>query len=409
MSHPKLSPYYAAFLHDHDGAAVSDPPPSNSDSLAFVNRGAEVLDVLVPNFMNQLCRSRIDVIMFTPVAAQPQGTGKSALGINICHVLRRPREEPEQEELVARRLRAAWTWKDIGDDCLNTARSDASSDNLVTRVLKHRFPRQAPLLRALQKNNPVFVQLHDLRLTYGSLDEALGFALFSAYTGSSDALKFDAFRKHNSLVSGCVIDIISVIVRRSGGCAMIVLDDINQLGNVRYAKWSGADNFASAAVRLDLAMIALSPTLECLHRSAGCMVYATGHSLSLALKALEGSGTGSLLLFHCPVNLQPLAAHDVLDTLRHTVCASGRALIDEIGVAPDTGLQDFLAHQCASATGGMGKALEALLRGLQRRAVGTAVATTQSEVLAAIEAVRVQVVPRGRRPLGPAHARKWQR
>jgi len=60
---------------------------------------------------------------------------------------------------------------------------------------------------------------------------------------------------------------------------------------------------------------------------------------------------------------------------------------------PTPGLQDFLAHQCASATGGIGKALEALLRGLQRRAVGAAVATTRSEVLAAIEAVRVQVVP----------------
>jgi len=125
------------------------------------------------------------------------------------------------------------------------------------RVLLHRFPRQAPLLRALQKNNPVFVRLHDLRLTYGSLDEALGFALFSAYTGSSDALKFDAFRKNNSLVSGCVVDIITVIVRRSGGCAMLVLDDINQLGNVRYAKWSGAVTLHAAAIRLDLAMIAL--------------------------------------------------------------------------------------------------------------------------------------------------------
>jgi len=52
--------------------------------------GAEVLDVLVPNFMNQLGRSKIDVIMFTPVAAQPQGTGQSALGIDICDVFAAP-------------------------------------------------------------------------------------------------------------------------------------------------------------------------------------------------------------------------------------------------------------------------------------------------------------------------------
>jgi hypothetical protein len=257
--------------HLHARAAVSAPPPSNRDPLAFVNRGAEVLDVLVPNFINQTYRSMANKKMFTPVAAQPQGTGKSALGMNICNVLRRPREDLAEEEIVARRLRAAWTWIEIGDACLSAARSDASSkDNLLMRVLLRCFPSQAPLLRALQKNDPVVVRLQDLRTTCKTLDEALGFALFSAHTGSSSAAEFAAFIKKNDLFSGCAVDIAAAIVRQSGGCAMIVLDDINELGNPECIKWTTAAGTASeikAAVRLDLAMRALAPCLERLHRT----------------------------------------------------------------------------------------------------------------------------------------------
>lgn len=64
-----------------------------------------MLDILVPNLLNQE-RLLTHFKMTTPLAAQPQGTGKTALGSNICAVLRRPRETPDEEEIVARRLAA---------------------------------------------------------------------------------------------------------------------------------------------------------------------------------------------------------------------------------------------------------------------------------------------------------------
>jgi hypothetical protein len=50
---------------------------SLSKPLAFVNRYAEALDVLVPNLSNHEClRCDSDVKYVTPLAAQPPGTGK---------------------------------------------------------------------------------------------------------------------------------------------------------------------------------------------------------------------------------------------------------------------------------------------------------------------------------------------
>lgn len=356
----------------------------NIDDLAFVNRGAEVLDVLVPNLLNQQRRSS-HLKMSTPIAAQPPGTGKTILGYNICNVLRRPREASEDEEIVARRLAAAATWSEIVCDmsnCLRDARSDAGRDNLLMRVLLRRFPQQELLLRALQKGVPLVVRMEDVRSTEASLDAALGVALFAAHTGDSSASGLAVFIRNNDLVSSSAVDIASAIVKLSGGCLMLVLDDINALGNEAYAKWCGARADDPPAIRLHRAMRALSPCLGRLHRTQGCLVFAIGRSLSLARQGLAGVDSP---LFQSPVILQPLASHDVLDILRHTTCATGRMLSEEVGVVP--ALRDYLAHQCASVTGGVGRVLHALLWGLKRRS-RDADASSKEDVLAAIEAVR---------------------
>lgn len=357
------------------------------DDFAFVNRGAEALDVLVPNLLNQE-RLSTALKMSTPLAAQPQGTGKTVLGRNICHILRRRRETSGDEEIVARRLAAAWTWEEIVHgmpNCLRDARSDTGGENLLMRILLRRFPRQAVLLRALQASNPLVLRIAGLRTSFASLDAALGCALFVAHTGSSLASEHAAFIRDNDLLSGGAVDIASAIVRRLGGCLMLVLDDINELGNENFAFWCGARPDDLPAVRLHHAMRALSPSLDGLHRTPGCLVFATGRSLSLARQGLAGIASP---LFQSPVVLQPLASHDVLDILRHTPCASGHMLADEVGVAPS--LMDFLAHQCASATGGVGRVLHALLWGLKRR-LRASHASSKEEVLAAIEAVRIDV------------------
>ena len=81
--------------------------------LEFVNRYMETLDVLYPNFKNQeTLRNKRGGKMYTPLAAQPPGTGKTALGLHLISVLRRPRESPALEEDVSGRLKHAWAWKD---------------------------------------------------------------------------------------------------------------------------------------------------------------------------------------------------------------------------------------------------------------------------------------------------------
>lgn len=378
------------------GAFVSrsvEAPGFPEADLAFVNRGAEVLDILVPNLLNQQQLSGARK-MKTPVAAQPQGTGKTALGLNICNALRRPRERTApDEEIAARRLRAALTWSDVEGSasprCFLDARKDPSNDNLLMRVLLHRFPHLAPLLRVLQKGKPLIVRMQDLDSSFPSLDEAIGYALFKAHTGSTALVAFAAFIAQSAVVSGRAANIASAIVCRSGGCAMIVLDDINALGDDDFIKWWPGAAGTPTAVRFHLAMKKLSPCLDRLHRTPGCLVYATGRSLSLAFKALAGDESP---LFQSPVILQPLAPHDVLDTLRHTLCASGRTLLDEIGVVP--ALHDYFAHQCASSTGGVGRVLEYLLKGLldaRTLLAGSTVVTTKAGILAAIEAVRVSI------------------
>jgi hypothetical protein len=75
--------------------------------LAFVNRYAEALDVLVPNLANHEClREGLDVKYDTPLAAQPPGTGKTLLGRNITAILCRPREADAAAEAAMLALAA---------------------------------------------------------------------------------------------------------------------------------------------------------------------------------------------------------------------------------------------------------------------------------------------------------------
>ena len=108
--------YFSTACFSDGSRAASEPSTFSEEKealkvpLAFVNRYAEALDVLMPNLANHECLRRgSDVKFDTPLAAQPPGTGKTALGRNITAILRRPREASAAVEAsVAERLRNPW-------------------------------------------------------------------------------------------------------------------------------------------------------------------------------------------------------------------------------------------------------------------------------------------------------------
>ena len=136
--------------------------------LEFVNRYMETLDVLIPNFRNQEALRRKGEVrgkMYTPLAAQPPGTGKTALGTHLISVLRRPRESPALEEEVSRRLMHAWAWgatENLARRTIESAMTDERNECLVMRTLRVCFPLHEGTLARLKESKPVVVVMKDL-------------------------------------------------------------------------------------------------------------------------------------------------------------------------------------------------------------------------------------------------------
>ena len=103
--------------------------------------------------------------MKSPLAAQPPGTGKTALGVNLIAVLWRPREDAALQEEIARRLMNAWAWRGATQNArrsIDAALADARDENLVMRTLRVCFPHHVVALERLKASTPIVVQIKAL-------------------------------------------------------------------------------------------------------------------------------------------------------------------------------------------------------------------------------------------------------
>jgi hypothetical protein len=347
--------------------------------LAFVNRYAEALDILVPNLANQEClREGLRVKYITPLAAQPPGTGKTALGENITAILRRPRESDiGVETAIATRLKTAWCWQD-GAPSLHKALNDIRNENLVMRTLMARYPHHEETLLKLKYVKPLIIEMKTLVTPeFGfRFDRALAYAIFCAARGlrSTETATEDTFlaqRKSLQTSSGMVIHLIK---EGNGAPVMLILDDITDLEDPDFSDYFNSEQQKTPLYR---AMTKLSRTLQLLHSIPLCFVFCTGRSLWLSSRALLGSG--SPLIVH-PTLLQPLTAADVEQSLRLTSTVSGRFLSESMGVAAP--LIGAFTEQVVKLTGGVGRAVQFVLRARQSAVLGG------SPVLNSIEEIR---------------------
>ena len=356
-------------------------------SLAFVNRYAETLDAIVPNLENELAAKGEKV--WSPLAAQPPGTGKTVLGLNLALVLRRPREKDAAREAeIATRLERAWCWNGnsaVARATIAHARKLPGDESLVLRTLKVMFP-ESKMLPALITSVPVLVELKTLPPPGAMLgfDDALGFLIFVAATGVNSVKAYmrycdeaDMPRQASTVVKALV---------RDRGAVVLLLDDITDLQSPKFAGY-----FADARTLAPLhsAMSVLSLSLQELHSIKGCFIALTGRSLWLTSRALGGTASP---LFAKPVLLSALSPDDVLESLHLTPGeATGATLADELGVTPV--LLRYVATRVVAVTGGIGRAVQVALRGMQALAQASAVelpapASTQADVDAVLEVVR---------------------
>ena len=356
--------------------------------LAFVNRYAETLDVFFPNLSNQeaLRKPTLSAKMRSPLAAQPPGTGKTALGENLIAVLRRPREDAVQQEEVARRLLNASAWRGayhIARSMIDNAVADARDDNLVMRTLRVCFPNHVETLERLRASTPIVVPMKSLpRQTLNTpnnnFDDALGFLIFSAATGTKSRCRYHEYTNTDDRNGGSDGTVEALI--RDRGPLLLVFDDITDLALKQFESYFGS----TKPTPLHNAMTELSICLQRLHSIKGCFILCTGRSLWLSAQALVGS-TSTLLLV-TPLILAPLSAGDVLETLRLTRGSNNRSLEHEVGV--DQAMLPYFAEQAVRVTGGIGRLLQNLLRALQHEASGRPSAAVHADVDAVLEQVR---------------------
>ena len=345
-------------------AAATSPPelePLDID-LPFVNRYAEALDVLVPNLRNHHALHAGQRIKYVaPLAAQPPGTGKTALGEHITAILRRPRDDTTAEAAIAKRMAGAWCWQGQAPAALARALQDPRDENLVMRtLLAMSNPVHHETLLALKDTQPLIIEMKGLvEPDFGwSFSKALAYAIFCAargLRGTRPATKAAFLTQDSTLQTAS--GIVEELIEERGAPLMLVLDDITDLAHPAFAKY-----FEGVArdSPLHRAMASLSLTLQLLHAIPRCFVYCTGRSLWLTSRALIGSGSP---LNVQPTLLQPLTPADVLQALRVPVEPDGRALLDSLGVALH--LAEPLAERAVALTGGVGRALQFLLRARQ--------------------------------------------
>jgi hypothetical protein len=200
------------------------------EPLPFVNRYAEALDVLVPNLANHqalLSGKRIKYV--SPLAAQPPGTGKTALGENITAILRRPRDDAAAEAAIAKRLAGAWWWQgQTATPAIARALRDPRDENLVMRTLMAMSdPVHHETLLALKDTQPLIIEMKGLvKPRFGlDFDGALAYAIFCAARGldGSEPSTEDAFLAQRKLQQTAVGAVKAVIQERRGP-VMLVLD-----------------------------------------------------------------------------------------------------------------------------------------------------------------------------------------
>jgi len=356
--------------------------------LAFVNRYAEALDVLVPNLANQeSLRDGSSIKFTTPLAAQPPGTGKTDLGRNITAILRRPREtDAAVVASVAERLRSAWCWEGGPASAVDAALADPRNENLVVRTLLAHFPDHEETILRLKRVEPLIIEMKGLVTPRFGLDfdGALAYAIFCSsrgLDGSADETEtaFLAQRKGRQSAVGAV----KTLLRERGIPVMLVLDDITDLAEHRFSAFFG-DTGKSP---LHSAMTELRVSLQLLHGIPGCFVYCTGRSLWLSSQALIGSGSPLIMQ---PALLQPLSPGDILQTLQSTKAPSGRSLLDSLAIAPE--LVGYFASRTQALTGGIGRALQFLLRARQREcSVASPVLQSRSEVDDALDRLMLRL------------------
>lgn len=334
--------------------------------LAFVNRYAEALDVLVPNLHNAAAiRKGANVKFKTPLAAQPPGTGKTELGCNLTAILRRPRDPPDVEVVLAERLRRAWCWRGNAGP-VERALRDGRNENLVVRSLLAAFPDEEELIMQLKDTKPLVIRMNELVTPRFGLDfdAALAYAIFCNARGldGREPATRQAFLGQDPTLQSASGAVKAFMRERKGAPVLLVLDDITDLGHPNYDAYFISIQRNTALHR---AMSGLSLHLQLLHSVRGCFVYCTGRSLWLSTLALVGAGSP---LFVTPTMLLPLSSSDVQDSLRSTRLPDGRALVDAVGVRADQ--VPHLARTAAKLTGGVGRPLQYLLRARQRVAQG---------------------------------------
>lgn len=161
----------------------SDPLASNEESrfapLAFVGRCGEVFDVLHVNLRNQeALRTGSNAKMWTPLAAQPPGTGKTDLGRHIVDVLQRPQESSAAAlSETTRRLLSARAWHGapagvqdrVAAELMETGpggtlfgQQNLPGENATMRLLCTTFPHHTRMLHALKASTPIVVPLRAL-------------------------------------------------------------------------------------------------------------------------------------------------------------------------------------------------------------------------------------------------------
>lgn len=385
-----------------DGSRADAEPSAFSEEeqealrepLAFVNRYAEALDVLVPNLANhESLRRGSDVKYGTPLAAQPPGTGKTALGRNITAILRRPREASAAVEAsVAERLRTALCWRGGPAPTVEKALRDPRDENLVMRTLLAHFPHHVDTLLKLKQVAPLVIAMKGLATPRFGLDfdAALAYAIFCAareLRGSRPATK-GAFLAQDVCLQTPSGMVEQLIEERNGAPVVLVLDDVTDLQDPNFNEYFQTVPYATPLHR---AMSKLSLTLQLLHSIPLCFVFCTGRSLWLSSQALVGSGSPLLVQ---PTLLQPLTAADVEQSLRLTSAAPGRSLLDSMGVAAP--LVGAFAARAVELTGGVGRALQFVLRERQRAVLGGAPSlASREEVREALDGLlpRIDRIP----------------
>jgi hypothetical protein len=212
---------------------------SLAEPLAFVNCYAETLDVLFPNLANHESLRRRSIVKYkTLLAAQPPGSGKTALGLNLTAILRRPREaNAETEARIAEHLRHARCWG--GNP--NAALRDTRDENLVVRTLLISYPHHRDTVLRLKHTEALVVQMRDLVTPdFGwGFDKALAYYIFCKTRGmdSREPASSVAFLAQNPTLQMAVGAVKAVIEERGGDPLLLVLDDITDLGGPDFEEY----------------------------------------------------------------------------------------------------------------------------------------------------------------------------